>query len=165
MALHIRPAQPTDAAAILQINAQNVARLSPMDAPRLQGLAAMAAQLLVLDDASETRIQGFCLGLTDGQNYDSSHYRWFAARLKHFLYIDRIALSVNCRGQGWGRRIYERLAREAQAAGLLWLAAEVDSQPRNEASLAFHQTLGFREVGERLGDSGKRVSLQLKSLP
>jgi predicted GNAT superfamily acetyltransferase len=40
------------------------------------------------------------------------------------------------------------------------LFCEVNVRPRNDASLAFHEAIGFREVGQQDTDGGaKRVSL------
>jgi predicted GNAT superfamily acetyltransferase len=40
------------------------------------------------------------------------------------------------------------------------LFCEVNVRPRNETSLAFHEAIGFREVGQQDTDGGtKRVSL------
>ena len=37
-------------------------------------------------------------------------------------------------------------------------------RPRNDTSLAFHESLGFVEVGQRETDYGSLVSLQAKPL-
>jgi predicted GNAT superfamily acetyltransferase len=43
-------------------------------------------------------------------------------------------------------------------------ALEVNLEPRNDQSLAFHAALGFVEVGQQMTDYGTRVSLMTKPL-
>jgi len=69
-----------DAAAVLQLNAESVAVLSPMDADRLRDLAGMAHLHLIAD--GPTGIIGFMMAFADGSSYDSVNYRWFASRFK-----------------------------------------------------------------------------------
>jgi L-amino acid N-acyltransferase YncA len=56
-----------------------------------------------------------------------------------------------CRGQGLGRALLERLVTDSEAAGLWTLQAHIF--PENQASLKLHEKAGFRQVGrrERLG--------------
>ena len=55
------------------------------------------------------------------------------------------------RGRGVGRALLEALVESARASGLWTLQAGIF--PENEASLALHRALGFRDVGlrERIG--------------
>ena len=45
------------------------------------------------------------------------------------------------------------------------LFCEVNVRPRNDVSLDFHASLGFREVGQQDTDGGKRVSLLALDVP
>jgi len=51
------------------------------------------------------------------------------------------------RKQGLANRLYEDLFRTAREAGHDRIVCEVNSDPPNPASDAFHAALGFEEVG------------------
>ena len=59
---------------------------------------------------------------------------------EHSVYVDRAH-----RGAGVGRMALEALCAEAEGLGLLKLVSRIF--PENEASLALHRKVGFREVG------------------
>jgi phosphinothricin acetyltransferase len=59
---------------------------------------------------------------------------------EHSVYVDRA-----CRGTGVGRLALEALVVDAERRGLLKLVSRIF--PENEASLALHRRVGFREVG------------------
>ena len=160
--LILRKWQPADAAGILRLNAESERVLSPMDSHRFEALRRMCCILTVAQ--SGNRVIGFLMGFSDGIGYDSHNYRWFARRLKRFLYIDRVVVTAEFRGSGLGRRFYMEAERWAAAHELLWLAAEVDLQPPNSASLKFHDRLDFIEVGTQMVGNDKRVSLQVRAI-
>lgn len=61
-------------------------------------------------------------------------------------------------GQGLAGRHYAALFEMARAAGQARIVCEVNSDPPNPLSDAFHGRLGFELVGEqRLADRGKSV--------
>ncbi|MBB3169917.1 GNAT family N-acetyltransferase [Simiduia aestuariiviva] len=161
MSINIRAFESGDSEAVLALNKASVQFLSPMDAERLQLLRAHSALFWVAEN--NEGVVGFLLAFTHGAAYDSPNYRWFNARLQRFLYIDRIVLSAQVRGQGLGQQFYRELTDWAKAQQLVWLAAEIDIAPSNPPSLQFHQQQGFITAAEQ-AVGNKRVSLQIKSL-
>ena len=67
------------------------------------------------------------------------------------------------RGRGLGQQIYAQIKSMAKASGLHWLAAEMNLEPPNPASLAFHRRQGFVEIGQQ-GAGGKIMSMQIVSV-
>jgi phosphinothricin acetyltransferase len=60
---------------------------------------------------------------------------------------ESVYVAERARGQGVGRVLLEAVIESARADGLWTLQAGIF--PDNEASLALHRSLGFREVGRR----------------
>jgi predicted GNAT superfamily acetyltransferase len=112
----------------------------------LRWFAAEAFACWVAVDEAGT-VGGLLIALTEGSSYASPNYRWFAQRHERFLYVDRVAVTPAWQGRGVGRQFYTELL--AAGAGR-WpvLLAEVNVEPRNDRSLAFHERFGFVVVGE-----------------
>jgi hypothetical protein len=150
---------PDDVEAVLALNEANVEMLAPMDVERLWQLEAWADRFSVIEH--EGAFAGFVITFAPGTAYDSENYRWFSDAYDSFYYLDRIVLAPEFRRFGLGTGAYEQLEAVALAHGRLTL--EVNLEPRNDISLAFHAGRGYVEVG-RLGDDGHKVSLMTKEL-
>lgn len=156
----LRPITGADVPAVLALNEANVELLAPMDAERLGQLQEWASRADVLDVDGE--VAGFVITMGPGTTYDSPNYLWFAQQYgAQFHYLDRIVLHDAYRRRGLASAVYEVVEADAAEAGRLVL--EVNAEPPNPASLAFHAARGFAEVG-RLGSPGKTVSLMAKHL-
>jgi hypothetical protein len=148
-------------AAILALNAESVDKLHPIAADELRGLAETAYRIVVTPDRD-----AFMIALDHDSKYDSPNFAWFKERYARFAYVDRIAVSERARGKGHGRRLYTELFEEAAADGYPLVAAEVNSDPPNPVSDAFHEAMGFEIVGERyLPERGKSVRYMVRNLP
>ena len=158
--VQLRRVTAADEDAVLRLNLLEEAQLAPMDRPRLHRLLEWADRFDVVEvDGS---FGGFVVTFPPGTGYDSGNYRWFSERLgTGFYYLDRIVLEERCRRRGVARLVYDELEPVAAAYGCL--ALEVNLEPPNPASLAFHTARGFREVG-RLGEPGHLVTLMTKPL-
>jgi len=60
---------------------------------------------------------------------------------------EQVYVAADARGHGVGRALLEAMVRESEAAGLWTMQAGIF--PENAASLALHESCGFRVVGER----------------
>ncbi len=158
--MQIRRATVTDFPAILGLNAESVAWLSPLDEGRLAKLHAQAALHRVVEEQGE--VVAFVLALREGADYDSPNYTWFAQRYPRLLYIDRVVVAQRARGKGAGALLYRDTLAFAAAASVPLVACEYDIVPPNVASGRFHARFGFREVGSQCVAGGaKVVSLQV----
>ena len=63
-----------------------------------------------------------------------------------------------------GKTLYAQLFAEAQAAGFERIGAEVNIDPPNPGSMAFHARMGFEPVGDRVLPNGKTVRYFVKML-
>jgi uncharacterized protein len=86
---------------------------------------------------------GFVIAMGPGTAYDSFNYRWFTERYPAFSYVDRIVVRPEARGRGVARALYEAVFADARAAGLPFVGCEVNVDPPNPVSDAFHARMGF----------------------
>jgi len=89
----------------------------------------------------------FLLAFDQDADYDSPNFLWFRSRYDRFVYVDRIVVAATARGRGYARQLYNDLFERASQAGHKHVVCEVNSNPPNPASDAFHAALGFVEVG------------------
>ncbi|MCL2503085.1 MAG: GNAT family N-acetyltransferase [Coriobacteriia bacterium] len=157
--LLIREALPSDFPSMLELNRAWVRFLSPLDAGALAALHRQCAYRVVVE--VNGGIAGFLLALCPGEEYDSPNYRWFSQQFDDFLYIDRVVVGGSHQGQGVGRALYIHVIDWAKDAGFGMLTCEIDIDPPNERSSAFHSGFGFAEIGRQwVAGETKQVSLQ-----
>ena len=110
----------------------------------------------------DEQVAGFVLTMAPGTDYDSENYRWHATRYDDaFYYLDRIVIAEEMRRRGLAGFVYDAMEDVARRFGRMTLEVNVD--PPNHGSLAFHERRGYVEVG-RLGDPGHVVGLMAKEL-
>ena len=154
----LRPIIPDDHAAVLALNQRNVDALAPMDQPRLITLVDLAETAAVIE--VEDRFAGFVITFAAGAAYDAENFAWFTEHLDDFCYLDRVVLDEGFRRRGLGTALYDALEGQCRRPAF---ALEVNLDPPNTTSLAFHRGRGFREVGQR-ESHGHVVSLMAKKL-
>lgn len=151
MSVIIEPIRPADEPAVLALNNAHAAETSWLEAERLHqliGEAFVAGRIGALE--------AFLLTFDQDADYDSPNFLWFRERYPRFVYVDRIVTAPEARGQGHARRMYLALFTAARAAGHERIVCEVNADPPNPASDAFHASLGFVEVGAASIDGGKK---------
>ena len=156
----LRPIHDDDVPIVLALNERDVELLSPLDETRLDQLRRWADRADVIDVGGA--VAGFVLTFGAGTDYDSANYLWFTQRFgAGFAYLDRIVIAEQFRRRGLGRFVYDELEALALPSGRM--ALEVNVEPPNEGSLAFHGGRGYAELGRR-GDPGHVVALMVKEL-
>jgi predicted GNAT superfamily acetyltransferase len=159
--ISVRELERADHPRVLELNEASVRELSPLDEQRLEYILALARRSLVAasDDGD---VLAFAVAIGPGTDYDSLNYTTLGEMFESFLYLDRIAVADSARRKGLGAALYD--AMEATAAPFGRMVCDVNIQPRNDASLAFHAARGYREVGELAHGDLKTVALMSKEL-
>jgi uncharacterized protein len=142
-----------DHAAMLALNNDFAVETSLLSIASLQLLIASSfyARLCAQADA-------FCIALDQDAPYENVNFDWFRRKYRRFVYIDRIVVAADARGQGIAREMYGELRTAAKNAGHGVLCCEVNIDPPNPASDRFHEAFGFAEVGRAfLAERGKTV--------
>jgi predicted GNAT superfamily acetyltransferase len=161
MALAIRDVREHDLDSVLALNNAAGPGILPIDTTRLRHLYDVAAYFRVAE--IDGHIGGFLIALRPDADYDSPNFAWFRTHLSDFVYIDRIVIARPYRGHGLGRVFYADVQGYAEVRSPN-LACEVFLDPRDDVSVLFHGTYGFREEGQQTLPSGHRVSLLAKDL-
>ena len=150
-----------DEPAILALNNEHAAELSWLEPERLSFLLGEAFYARRLG-----ALEAFIMTFDQDANYDSPNFLWFRERYQRFVYVDRVVVAADARGRGHARRIYEDLFDHVTRAGHTIVTCEVNAEPPNPASDAFHAALGFVEVGDAVIHGGKKaVRYYLRQLP
>ena len=146
------PISPAIEPAVLALNNGHAAELSWLDDGRLATLLGQAFHARRIGD-----VDAFLLALDENALYDSPNYLWFRRRYRRFVYVDRVVVAPAARGGGYARRLYADLFRRAGQAGHDLVVCEVNSDPPNPASDAFHAAQGFGEVGSAAIHQGSKT--------
>ncbi len=142
------------------LNEEHAIELSSLTRDGFTGLIDKAAYIRVAGKEA-----GLLIAYDQKGEYSSINFRWFCANYENFLYVDRIVISKEARGQGIARKLYGDLFTFAKAKGYERIVCEVNSAPPNPASDVFHASLGFQIVGEaELEANGKAVRYMEKAL-
>jgi predicted GNAT superfamily acetyltransferase len=155
----LRELTDADLPRVLELNQDSVQELSALDGTRLRYILALAHRAFVVAD--EDDVLAFAIAIAPGTNYDSRNYARLSERFERFLYLDRIAVAASARRQGLGAMLYDTIEDAARAFGRM--VCDVNIEPRNDASLAFHAARGYEPL-EELTHADKRVVLLSKEL-
>jgi predicted GNAT superfamily acetyltransferase len=151
------PTPPDLAVALLALNNAHAEQLSWLESERLDHLLTQAFLATHLDD------QALLITFDQDADYDSPNFLWFRDRYPRFIYVDRVVVDPRARGRGHARALYRDLFDRAHAAGHGRIVCEINADPPNPASDAFHDALGFTEVGRAEIHGGRKtVSYRLR---
>ncbi len=146
--------------ALMALNTAHEAALSPLNPDGLRRLVAQAFVAASVGDGD-----ALLIAFDQGADYDSPNFLWFRDRFERFVYIDRIVVAPHARGRGLARNLYQHLFDRARQAGHDRIACEVNSTPPNPGSDAFHEALGFIEVGAgSIGGGSKTVRYLMRGV-
>nr|WP_292536340.1 GNAT family N-acetyltransferase [Mesorhizobium sp.] len=150
--LPIEKVSPQNESAVLALNNEHATELSWLEPERL---------FFLLGEAFYARrigaLEAFIMTFDQDARYDSPNFLWFRERYPRFVYVDRVVVAGEARGRGHARRLYEDLFDHALRAGQTIVTCEVNAEPPNPASDAFHAALGFVGVGEAVIHGGNKA--------
>ena len=156
--MELRPLENKDIPVIWSINQEGLPGTGEVSHDEISSLLGFASYSVgyFLDE----ELLGFVICMPPGTEYGSLNYAWFNEKYDDFIYVDRIAVSTNHRGQGIGSSIYQELFTISKKKQIP-IAAEVNSIPPNPGSMKFHRILDFQEVGS-LNHEDKSVVMLLR---
>ena len=157
----LRDVTEPDLEAIWHINERSVPAVNSVSLERLRWFTNQAEYFRLAECSSQ--IAGFLLCLAPEADYDSPNFLWLKQRFDDYLYIDRVAVDLSFHRRGIAKALYLDAAATV-GERFRMLACEVNLRPRNHASLAYHERLGFQPVGTR--DHGYvEVQYMTRALP
>ncbi|MEQ1780459.1 MAG: GNAT family N-acetyltransferase [Hyphomonadaceae bacterium] len=158
MTVTVRDAEARDEDFILALNAACTPAVGDMHAQDYRDIAGWAHRVVISE--ADGKPVGFMILIRPGSEYPSDNYGWFEEKFGRQLYVDRIAVAASARGLGVGRFLYEEALRMAADLGEERVTAEVNEDPPNPESMAFHIKLGFRHLLSRTSPRlGKVVAM------
>lgn len=142
-----------DVAIMLPLNNAHAEETSSLDDASFAALLDMAFYARGIDRGATA----FLIALNHSASYGSPNFLWFKAARASFVYIDRIIVSSSARGRGIARILYDDLFAAARNAGYDRVVCEVNIDPPNLGSEAFHAAMGFERVGEATIHNGTKI--------
>jgi predicted GNAT superfamily acetyltransferase len=158
----IRDIRSSDFQEVLRINAKSSPGVSQLTASAVERLTTDATLTWIA--VAEPGIVGYLIGFMWSAIYDGEEFTWFKERGWDFVYIDQVALTPSYRGRGIGRMMYSELERWGAHQLCRSLNCEVNLDPPNPGSLAFHRSYGFIEIGRMRTSDGRHVALLQKQV-
>lgn len=137
---------------LLALNNAHGRELSLLDLDRFNIMAGAAYLARRIGHAD-----AFLLAFDQDADYDSPNFLWFRSRYARFIYVDRIVVAPSARGRGYARRLYTALFEHASRGGHTRVVCEVNADPPNPGSDAFHGALGFAVVGSATIHGGSKT--------
>jgi hypothetical protein len=160
--ISIRDILPGDLQEVLRINEESspgVSQLTLAGAERLTTDATLA-WVAVADQG----IAGYLIAFIGSANYAGEEFAWFKERGRDFVYVDQVALAPSYCGRGVGSMLYSELERWGARRLCRSLNCEVNLDPPNPESLAFHRSYGFIEIGRMHTSDRRHVVLLQKQV-
>ena len=160
----IRDAKKEDCLNILTLNEKNVEMLLPMDCQQFMYFIEKSELFKVAE--IDGNIVAFLIALRSKVDYNLQVYQWFLQRYSNFIYIDRVVIDEAYRRMGIARKLYECMFDHSYRQGITTITSGIEVEPNyNKASIEFHNSMGFEEVGKQYVRSGTvNVSLLVKEM-
>lgn len=163
-AWRLRPLADADRAALLRLNAGNYPSVYPLDESTLAQLLGFGGHHLVAVDPAGGVI-GYLLSFPSTSAYDDTEINGLRRHVAEpFLYICQVVIASEHRGCSIGRALYAAAEALARRDGAAFLGCDVNLDPPNPESLAFHRRLGFVQVGTGTASNGFAIAYLARRL-
>ena len=158
----IRQITPHDIEMVLAINNDAIPAVNSLTANELTDIINISEKSWVVDEGDE--IVGVLIVIGPGESYGSANYTWLNSQFTDFCYVDRIIIASSGKRKGHGKALYLALEEHAASTGKKVLLCEVNVEPENPQSMAFHASLGWVPFQDREHGPGKVVRYFKKSM-
>lgn len=155
----IQPLADADLPALLRLNAANYPSVHTLDESTLDWLLAFGGghHLVAVDRAGA--VVGYLLSFASTTDYDDSEIAELRRRITEpFFYICQVVVAPERRGAGIARAFYAAVADTARRERARLLCCDVNTNPPNPGSFAFHRRLGFTEIGPGTASNGFAIT-------
>ena len=158
----IREIKQTDIELVLALNNAAAPAVNALTFDGLEEILRMAQKTWVAED--DGSIVGALVVIGPKALYQSANYSWLDSQFENFCYVDRIIISPSNKRKGLGWQFYDRLDEHAARINADVLLCEVNIEPENPQSLAFHTSLGWTSFHDREHGPGKVVRYFKKNI-
>jgi hypothetical protein len=160
----IRRLAASDRVHLLRLNAQNRPAVAPLQTAELARLLECDGYHLVAVDESGA-VVGYLLSFPRDSDYDDTEFCWLRERIaKPFFYICQVVVASEHRRRQIGRAFYRDLLATARQRGAQILCCDVNTNPPNLESFAFHYRLGFGEIGFGEASDGTEIAFLARKI-
>jgi predicted GNAT superfamily acetyltransferase len=164
-AWRIQPLADAHRSAVLRLNAVHYPAVYTLDETTLHEMRACSGGFhrVVLNETGV--LCGYLLSFSRASDYDDteiSELRRLVA--ESFVYICQVVVAPGHRNRGIARALYDELAKSARSQDVRWLCCDVNTNPPNPDSFAFHQRMGFREIGRGTASNGFAIAYLAREL-
>ena len=153
-----------DCEEVLRINSQSFPGVARLDSSELERLVAIPNEHLAME-GPDGRLVGYILAFRSDAPYDGEEFLTFVeTSVRPFIYIDQIAVDAAMRRMGLASILDKAVEAHALSTSIADLCCEVNLNPPNPVSLAFHQDRGFNQTSVLEAEDGRTVALMAKRL-
>ncbi len=149
--MNIRTLAPADWPWVSRLSCESEVETSKLEQVAFERMLAQSFLSLAYADIA------YLIAFAEYADYAGAHFGWFRAWYPRFVYVDRVVVSAEARGHGVARALYQHVFDVARGAGRDSIMCEVNLVPPNPVSDAFHDRMGFEEIGRSIPYAGKAV--------
>lgn len=156
ISLALRPVRGPDISRLVELN-NDAAPAVPLETQESMAALLEVSAWAALVEGPEHKPIAAVITVATGADYASENYEYFERRFNHHLYIDRVFVDRDHRSAGIGKMLYRAVEDEARRRGATVVTCEVNLEPPNPKSLAFHHREGFQDLDTQATKGGSVV--------